>query len=335
MMKNKEILIQFLKQIHSHLQLTIADFEDILAGNVNDGIHLLKQNCQNLLIDAFVDFWTEAKLKTLLSSFDLNFDFENDPYPNTQTAEIIDFSQPNFLKRNRAFTFLDNNFSYISFKHLFTSSPISTFSDNDGLKALWDFMATAIIANEMPKINQLLAAIINRDTEKGFLVNKTAQSADALSIYACLFYQKLLSGETIALDNALISSPSTHTHSFVQTHKYEQYFELFDVIAELNNCKDLITRFLKVYHLLEYLAFRVQLVKIEANARLNRTFMRDIHSLGDNRNELSFLKKQFLIIFQGNEPDFNAIFSGLAPDILTFIKNHFDIGVFHQMDQMS
>jgi hypothetical protein len=88
--------------------------------------------------------------------------------------------------------------------------------------------------------------------------------------------------------------------AFNQSMTYVQYFELYDIMNELNLANDILTRFLKVYHILEYLVYRVEMVDIEKKARNNRTFIREINSLigkGQLEKELPLLRKNFAVIF--------------------------------------
>ena len=41
--------------------------------------------------------------------------------------------------------------------------------------------------------------------------------------------------------------------------KYNQYIDIYDVISEWNDCKDVLSAFLKMYQILEYIVYRKEL----------------------------------------------------------------------------
>ncbi len=107
---------------------------------------------------------------------------------------------------------------------------------------------------------------------------------------------------------------------------YQQYFELYDIINEVNHSNEVITRFLKVYHMLEYLVYRVELVKIEAKARLNRTFIREIHSLtGKSSSESDILKRNFPVIFGSEISSGQFNLGPISPRQAAFMKSRMDL----------
>lgn len=141
----------------------------------------------------------------------------------------------------------------------------------------------------------------------------------------------LLNGGKIELNPAL-NFTSTHgaTAVLVPATRYEQYFEVFDIINELNHATDTITRFLKLYHIIEYLVYRRELVEIEIKARTNRTFIREIHSFtgkAQSDNEFNILKKNFKKIFEAEILEDAFQLNPLNASEANFLRTYWGINI--------
>jgi hypothetical protein len=294
-----EILQNLYKLIHQHYVLGIQDFDD--------QVDLFWTNDQVIDgLQAHAIIIAKPKVYELLDAFrvaKIGSDYLDNQFIPLTNIELIDFSTAGFLKRNRAFSYSDNEFGYLALKKLAKINPLSTIDiDPSAYRTLIDYISTALSNGENAKVTDLLTLIENESELSGILVRKIAEANSPLSIYSYLYYQDLLHGSKIDLDPRLNYSMSHGaTATLSNGTKYEQYFEVFDIINELNHAADAITRFLKLYHIIEYLAYRRELVELEDKARNNRTFIREIHSLtgkGDSSNkELEVLKRNFKKIF--------------------------------------
>lgn len=299
-MTGREILKNLYKLVHQHYVLNIADFDlqvDDDFWTNDETIEELKGHASIIalpkileLLDAFKEAKTGAA-------------FLVDEYVPLNSVELLDFSQPDFKKRNRAFSYSDLQFGYLSMKKLLKTSPLSAIDPaSQDYRTLIDYIATAISNGENGKITNLLYHIQNSHEDWGILVHKFAHAHSSLSIYCYIYYKELLQGGKIELDQRL-SYALAHgaTTTFSGATKYQQYFEVFDIINELNHANETITRFLKLYHILEYLVYRAELVKLEIKARVNRTFIREIHGFtgkGQSDKEFEVFKRSFKEIFQ-------------------------------------
>lgn len=298
-MTGREILRNFYKLVHLHYALNIQDFDlqvDTFWNN-DDVIDELKAHATIIglpKINEFLDSFKEIKTGAV---------YLVDEFVPLNNVELIDFSLQEFNKRNRAFSYSDTQFGYLALAKLLKTNPLSTIDPtSQDYRTLIDYISTAISNGENLKITTLLTHIQNSDEEWGILVHKIVHGHSALSIYSYLYYKELLQGGKIELDQNLnYSSLHGATATLLNNTRYEQYFEVFDIINELNHATDTITRFLKLYHIIEYLVYRRELVEIEQKARNNRTFIREIHSFtgkGQSDSELNILKRNFKKIFE-------------------------------------
>ena len=326
-MTGVEILKNLYKLVHQHYALDIADFDlqvDDNFWNNDEIIEELKGHASIItlpkileILDAFKEIKTGAA-------------FLVDEYVPLNNVELLDFSQPDFRKRNRAFSFSDLQFGYLSMKKLLKINPLSAI-DSTSYRTLIDYIATVISNGENIKITNLLNHIQNSHEDWGVLVHKFAHAHSSLSIYCYIYYKELLQGGKIDLDQRLTYTfAHGATTTFSGETKYQQYFEVFDIINELNHAHETITRFLKLYHILEYLVYRAELVKLEVKARVNRTFIREIHSFtgkGQSDKELEVFKRSFREIFQSELAEGVFQLNPLTEKAGAFLKSYWGLNI--------
>lgn len=327
----KEIIKSILKFTHNHYVLAIADFDD----SIDNDLVSTDQSIADLQGHAALPL----VIKELLNCFlevSLGNQFIIDPFTIASNIEIIDFTTGEFRKRNRPFAISDAQFGYLSSKLLLKDSPISNITSNpEGYKTLIDFMGSAIELGQQVLLTNFFAILESNNSEKGILVRKIVTPIPSISLYSYLFFQKLIQGGKIELDPTLLY---TGAHGSVLTVNgiivYQQYFELFDIVNEVNHSSDIITRFLKVYHMLEYLVYRVELVKIEKKARVNKTFIREIHSLnGKGDGEFQIFKKNFPKIFDTEIGASYFDLGILSPDQITFLRDKIGLDPYTPTDK--
>lgn len=325
-MTGYDILKEFYKLVHGHYNLAIDDFDTEVDEDYwqnDDIINYLSGALQPL----------HSPLNELINAFrtsKIGDAFLADEYTALENVEILDFTQDDFRKRNRPFSYSDPQFGYMALSKLLRINPISTISEtSQEYRTLLDFICTAIIKAEHVKVVDLLGYIKSADFSRGILVHKIAHNSSALSIYSYLYYKELLQGNTIEMDPSLnYSIVHGVGATLIDEIDYQQYFELFDIVNEVNHASDVITRFLKIYHMIEYLIYRKELVIIELKARTNRTFIREIHTLSNQGNkELEILKRNFKKIFGAEVTAGVFDINPLNQDQATFIRDYWNITV--------
>lgn len=328
-MTGSEILKNLYKLIHQHYTLGIADFDL----QVNDDFWNNDETIEELKGHAIII--ALPKILELLDAFKeakTGAVFLTDEYLPLNNVELIDFSQPDYRNRNRAFSYSDMQFGYLSMKKLLKTNPLSTIdSTSEDYRTLIDYIATAISKTENIKITNLLNHIQNSHEDWGILVHKFAHTHNSLSIYSYIYYKELLQGGKIDLDTRL-NYTLVHgaTTTFSSAIQYQQYFEVFDIINELNHSNETITRFLKLYHILEYLVYRAELVKLEVKARVNRTFIREIHGFtgkGQSDKEYEVFKRSFKDIFKTELAAGAFQLNPLTPEEGSFLKTYWGVNI--------
>ena len=111
----------------------------------------------------------------------------------------------------------------------------------------------------------------------------------------------LNNGDNLPFDSALNYRQTVHNRSFSYNGavQYNQYVDIYDVISEWNNCSDVLTAFLKMYQVLEYLVYRKELVAIVQGANIKQSFVRQVKGLDRKftNNERETFKKGLSEVF--------------------------------------
>lgn len=145
-------------------------------------------------------------------------------------------------------------------------------------------------------LNSFLSYIENKK-DYGYIVltDNNANEAWNLYGYACLCHINENKFE-IPVELTYPADTKFHNSAIVYESKvpYIQYFDVFNVMNESKHTQDVLGRYLRMYQILEYFAFRIHLVAIAnvsiRNSAFVRTTINEAHRSA-NREEEEFLKK--------------------------------------------
>lgn len=135
----------------------------------------------------------------------------------------------------------------------------------------------------------------------------------------------LNAGNTFPLNNELIYTPSNHTGiNYNNDAQYNQYIDIYDVIGEWNKCSDVLSAFLKMYQVLEYIVYRRELVAIVQEANVKQSFIRQIKGIDRkySNNEREAFKGVFKILktFKGELKK-----NDITGDMFLFCKKYYAV----------
>ena len=133
-------------------------------------------------------------------------------------------------------------------------------------------------------LNSFLSNIENKN-DYGYIVLTNNNANDAWNIYgyACLCH---INEEKFEIPVELTYPANTKFHNSAIVYDsnvpYIQYFDVFNVMNESKHTQDVLGRYLRMYQILEYFAFRIHLVKIAnvsiRNSAFVRTTIKEAHS---------------------------------------------------------
>jgi len=253
--------------------------------------------------------------------------FLGDTYVVTGSIETIDFSAAAFEKKNRAFAYSDLDFGFFSTKSLFQSGVLVDISLPQ-FAMLWkqmqEFLERCYLIPDEPKIAILLNCIRDGNINTGFIINKLGVAFAANRHYSYIYLCFLNSSKSIDLPtNLTYSVPKLNsTLTLDNVKNYEQFFDVYDVLNELNQAPDILSRFLKLYHILEYLVYRVYLVDLTTRVGTNKFFVREFAISAERMKvkEGATFNKNFQEIFDADKlkirNELNSVTDHLVKDFL-------------------
>lgn len=129
---------------------------------------------------------------------------------------------------------------------------------------------------------------------------------DPWRIYSEAYFRKAIN-ETIPIPDELKFTDTSIEPGISPdwNSPYEQYHDSFNIIADMNRAGDLLTRFLKMYQVLELFTFRLKLVPLAQGQATRNSFISNVRNTVDNLNELKSLKELFQEVFT-NIQDINV-----------------------------
>ena len=323
-MTGKEMLLQVLLSLQNYLEIVDDDLTDKLKIDcqVNDSIIQMRNHALPRVFDDFVRYLAVLFLENRDS-------FLEDPYPDEGTIHVLDFSLPNFEKKNRGFSYSDPDFSFFSLKALLNGEMLTDFSRPDnGL--IWKQLQTFFERAHNPVQNHIrifFDCLNNNDISKGFIVKRNPDAFDVERHYSYIYLSFLNSSHSVPLPGILnYSTPALNpVLNFSGNVEYEQYFDVYDVLNELNQAPDLLSRFMKLYHVMEYLMYRVYLVDLVARVGGNKFFVREFINSSERmkKSEKETFIKNFSKIFQSDKAYIKQRLNAhVNLAINTFLDNH-------------
>lgn len=183
------------------------------------------------------------------------------------------------------------------------------------------FMVLEALAFDVNRYQDLLDMIEHPANNMYVTLWDAAQFNDsAFNLYSYA-YLKFLEQNEIELDPDLIwewASVTPVNISYSNQVTYSQYYDIYDVINEWHHSRDVLTAFLKMYQVLEYLGYRKKMVGIVAGAGTKNSFLMHVKALNANFNERVTLKD----LFVNDLGSLKNRLSYITPTVSAFIRRY-------------
>lgn len=258
-------------------------------------------------------------LGNLISSMDCKINEEEIPDYNDLSISIKQYEN---ISNKRNFIWHSSDFSVINCENFFQNN--STYDEKIML------VIEQICYDEQNRKSLLSYFTTNGDggtNDYCIICNKAkypSQNEWILYMYGLCSY--LNNGDKLSIDNNLNYHQNFYNSNFSYKNnvQYNQYIDIYDVISEWNNCSDVLSAFLKMYQILEYIVYRKGLVEIVRGANIKQSFVRQIKGLDKrfSNNERETFKNGLKDIF----PSFNGTITiSITPDIEDFCKKYYPL----------
>ena len=148
--------------------------------------------------------------------------------------------------------------------------------------------------------NDFFNFLKSKDDTHYYVLQAAGISIDnAWRIFSEAYFEKVINGVIpISEELNFTDGPINPTLSPDWNSPYEQYHDSFNIIADMKRSGDLLTRFLKMYQVLELFMFRLQLVPLAQGQATRNSFVSNVRKTVNNLNELESLRELFKDVFK-------------------------------------
>lgn len=293
----KELLWEILKS-YSGITKRTDEYEDIQD-------YLEDDNISQALNCLTTSTSLRHELTPLLTTI-CNFieDGSVDLSANLSVVGQIKMFQPHHDKKySRSLAYYSSNLNVVETCTLYKSD-YETYS----LESLM-FLETIMTSTKRRK--DLLRELCKKEKRQTYIiqVNKTSMG---LSTNEANNFENLYSYALAAYmnDKKVISIPeelkftwgtSPILSSFVYNKDiiYQEYYDIYDVFNDWLHATDILTAFIKMYQIAEYMVYRSQMAEIVNRANIKQSFLRETKNLSSRytKNERDTIVSNFIILF--------------------------------------
>jgi len=301
-MKRLQLFKDFLQTVlksYSGIPKATDEYADIQDYLDNDNIEMVL----NGLI-ASINLCQEVKplIETMRKFLaDGYIDLSDDVFVNGQ---IKMFQKHQNIKYSRSLIYFSNNLNVIETRTLYKLT-----TETYTLEFLM-FLEEIMINNSRRK--DLLKELCKKEKGQTYIiqVNKTAlglstnEANNFENLYAFALAASMNEKNAIEIPKGLSFSWGTNKiiprFTYNKEIIYQEYYDIYDVINDWLHATDILTAFLKMYQIAEYMIYRSQMAEIINRANVKQSFLRETKNLSSKytKSERDTIISNFINIFQ-------------------------------------
>lgn len=313
----KRILLKILSAYSGWLPAS-PDYQDVVD-------HIDNENMDDaaacLLLAPFIKQALKPLLLTIKDIYN-NANKEDDLIPEYSTIELF---QPIADKYKRPFFYRGKGLTIITSEYIFPPDPNSRYRDD-----IWMSLQSIMLDSNQRDtfLNQLYVGVSDgfcigfKKTALGYskrYPNNNIKKEDLYAFGLAAFMhskQKLPVVEELKFDNSQLPF---NAFNFNHKIKYQQYYDILDVVNEWLYSSDILTAFMKMYQIVEYMVYRKQMYCIVNSSSLKQSFLRSVKTMNKK-----FEDNERTSVILG----LKALFPGIRPSKAKIKKAQNFIGEF-------
>lgn len=315
-----ELLKNWAECLHADGAITDAEKQDIEAN--------LDSESYSEAINAILPVVTSELSKLVLNK--LNAIQANDELFDAEVSTSLNFCEAEVIT-HREYCFKEMNYASANGDlYVMTSSMLKKCVDAHVMPETEWKVFELMLLKDVSNMNFLTSRSSDLDHDKKMvyvLTNKANPDVWRLYSYAYLCH---INKDRVAIPSLLEYNPATHKFTdddivYDDNVQYEQYFDAYHVMNEAKHVQDILSRYLRMYQVLELFVYRSKLVEIEQASNRNSAFVRMVMKYSSRTS--SDEKGQFLDGFKKVFPNIHTTVikdTDIAP-YSTFIYNVFQI----------
>ena len=209
-----------------------------------------------------------------------NIDIDDDVY---NRGKIKMFEKHSDKRYSRCFNYFDNSLRIIETSTLYKNS-----NETYSLECLLFIESIVVDKNRQKK---LLKELIRKEQENTYIIEvdksglglTKTEANNFENLYAFALASSMNNKDSIEIPQELVFSWGTNpilaSFNYNKNIVYKEFYDIYDVFNDWLHATDILTAFIKMYQIAEYMIYRSQMVEIVNRANIKQSFLRETKNL--------------------------------------------------------
>lgn len=209
-----------------------------------------------------------------------NIDIDDDVY---NRGKIKMFEKHSDKRYSRCLNYFDNGLRIIETSTLYKNS-----NETYSLECLLFIESIVVDKNRQKK---LLKELIRKGQENTYIIEvdksglglTKTEANNFENLYAFALASSMNNKDSIEVPQELVFSWGTNpilaSFNYNKNIVYKEFYDIYDVFNDWLHATDILTAFIKMYQIAEYMIYRSQMVEIVNRANIKQSFLRETKNL--------------------------------------------------------
>lgn len=209
-----------------------------------------------------------------------NIDIDDDVY---NRGKIKMFEKHSDKRYSRCLNYFDNSLRIIE-----TSTLYKNRNETYSLECLLFIESIVVDKNRQKK---LLKELIRKEQENTYIIEvdksglglTKTEANNFENLYAFALASSMNNKDSIEIPQELVflwgTNPILASFDYNKNIVYKEFYDIYDVFNDWLHATDILTAFIKMYQIAEYMIYRSQMVEIVNRANIKQSFLRETKNL--------------------------------------------------------
>lgn len=226
-----------------------------------------------------------SEIKPLLLTIQENIDNSNIDIDDDvhNRGKIKMFEKHSDKRYSRCLNYFDNSLRIIETSTLYKNS-----NETYSLECLLFIESIVVDKNRQKK---LLKELIRKEQENTYIIEvdksglglTKTEANNFENLYAFALASSMNNKDSIEIPQELVFSWGTNpilaSFNYNKNIVYKEFYDIYDVFNDWLHATDILTAFIKLYQIAEYMIYRSQMVEIVNRANIKQSFLRETKNL--------------------------------------------------------
>lgn len=219
------------------------------------------------------------------------------------SSKIRMFQKHSDKKYSRKLNYFSNHLKVVE-----TSTLYKAESETYSLDCLY-FLECIFVNNK--RMKDMLKELCRKEQENTYIIEvdksglglTQAEANNFENLYAFALASSMNNKDCIEIPQELVFSwganPILASFDYNKNIVYKEFYDIYDVINDWLHASDILTAFMKMYQIAEYMIYRSQMVEIVNRANIKQSFLRETRNLSSKyiRSERETIISEFPKLF--------------------------------------